>query len=109
MKFLLAIAETHKFKDCKKKGGVIALRYLWPLTFPAMERLLLQASLVLKMGKKYISGKCSPEGSSPLLKYRVPKAAPSKMKALHLGYKVFLDPGSVTNGLFKQLSRAQNC
>lgn len=69
------------------------MRYLWRLTFPAMERLFLQASPVLKMGKKYISGICSLEGSSPLLKYRVPKAAPSKIKASHLGYKVFPDPG----------------
>lgn len=34
-----------------------------------------------------------PRGTVPLLKYLVPKAAQAKIKALHLGYKVFPDSG----------------
>lgn len=34
-----------------------------------------------------------PGGMVPLLKYLVPKAAQAKIKALHLGYKVFPDSG----------------
>ena len=58
-----------------------------------MERLLLQTSLVLKMGKKYISGKCSLKGTSPLPECLVPKAAQTTIKALHLGYKISLTLG----------------
>lgn len=45
------------------------------------------------MGENYISSKFSLEASSPLLKYLVPKATQTKIKALHLGQKIFPDPG----------------
>jgi hypothetical protein len=45
------------------------------------------------MGKNYISSKYFLEASSALLKYLVPKATQAKIKALHLGQKVFLDQG----------------
>lgn len=71
MKFLLAIAEIYKSKGCQK--GLLPCEIFMGTLFAYHgENTFINIS-GFKTGKKCISGKCSLEGSFPLLKYLVPR------------------------------------